>query len=103
MPVYIEHRARRINVKSKRRRNLIKKAIELRNLCGLEVLILMKDSEFNKLTVYNSSTENFSMEMALHLMPHDGSEQPLKLQCFSDKDYHNLKCDKDDHQNLDLD
>ena len=48
LPSYIHNKASRINVKSKRRKNIIKKAIELRRLCGLEVLVIIKDKEYNK-------------------------------------------------------
>ena len=48
LPTFIEQRKKRINAKSKRRKNLIKKAIEFRRMCGLEVLIVIKDNEFNK-------------------------------------------------------
>ena len=52
-PSLIEDRQRRINIKSKRRRNFLKKAIELKAMCGLEMLVVIKDSEFGKVHVYN--------------------------------------------------
>ena len=60
LPAFIEQRNKRINAKSKRRKNLIKKAIEFRRMCGLEVLIIVRDNEFNKVQVYNSSEDCFS-------------------------------------------
>ena len=41
---------------------MIKKAIEFRRMCGLEVLIVIRDNEFNKVQVYNSSEDGFSPE-----------------------------------------
>ena len=54
LPKKIENRLQRINIKSKRKKNLMKKAIEFRRLCALEVLVVVKDPEFMKFTVYNS-------------------------------------------------
>ena len=52
-PSLIEDKQRRINIKSKRRRNFFKKAIELKAMCGLEMLVVIKDNEFGKVHVYN--------------------------------------------------
>ena len=52
-PSLIEDKQRRINIKSKRRRNFLKKAIELKAMCGLEMLVVIKDNEFGKVHVYN--------------------------------------------------
>ena len=49
LPGYVEDRTRRINIKSKRRRNIFKKVMELKSMSGLEVLIIFKDVEYNKL------------------------------------------------------
>ena len=48
LPKKIEDRKMRINIKSKRRKILFKKAIELRFKCDLEMLIIIKDTEFRK-------------------------------------------------------
>ena len=55
LPKYVEQRGRRINMKSKRKRNLLKKAIELKRMCGLDMLIVIKDHEFNKVHIYNTA------------------------------------------------
>ena len=68
MPTFIEEKKKRINVKSKRRKNLIKKAIELRRMIGLEVLIVIRDNEFNKVQVYNSSEDNFSPDTVSNMI-----------------------------------
>ena len=52
-PKKVEDRTKRINIKSKRRRGFLKKAIELRNMCDLEMLVVIKDNEFSKIHVYN--------------------------------------------------
>ena len=48
LPIYVENKTRRINIKSKRRKNIFKKSMELKNLCDLDILIIIKDKEFNK-------------------------------------------------------
>ena len=53
----MDDRIRRINIKSKRRKNMFKKAMELRSMCGLDVLIIVKDPDYNKVQMYNSSPE----------------------------------------------
>ena len=45
--------------KSKRRRGLLKKVLELHFLVDVEILVIIKDKEFKKYTVYNSSKEAF--------------------------------------------
>jgi len=54
MPKYIESKSKRMNIKSKRRRNLIKKIIELKRLCGQEIFLVINDVEVDKLYLYNS-------------------------------------------------
>ena len=62
MPGYIEDRLRRINIKSKRRRNLLKKAIELKRMCDMKMFFVMHDAEFNKTYVYKTCSDTFSHE-----------------------------------------
>ena len=50
----IQDRLKRINLKSKRLRNLIKKGIELSEMCDLDILIVIKDREMDKITQYCS-------------------------------------------------
>ena len=63
LPSYIEELTRRNNIKSKRRKNVIKKAMELQSMCGLDLLIVIKDTEYDKIQIYNSSPEIFKTEM----------------------------------------
>ena len=47
---FIVDRTRRINIKRKRRRNMFKKVKELdKSMCGLEVLVILKDVKYNQL------------------------------------------------------
>ena len=50
----IEDKLKRINYKSKRTRTLIRKAIEVSQMCDLDVLLVLHDREFDKITQYNS-------------------------------------------------
>ena len=68
LPRYVEERARRINIKSKRKKNLFKKAIELRRLCDLDMLIVIRDKEYNKIQVYNSSPSTFCQSKVKKLL-----------------------------------
>ena len=55
LPKRIEKKQARTNIKSMRRRNMFKKAIELHAMCDLDILIVTRDKELNRLMVYNSS------------------------------------------------
>ena len=66
----VQDKVRRINLKSKRKRTLFKKAIEASLLVNLDILIIIKDrdSPNDKMTVYQSGTETedlFTPEKAL--------------------------------------
>ena len=50
----------------------MKKAIELKRMCGLEMLIVFKDVEFNKLQVYNSEGSGFTLEDIVSMARRDG-------------------------------
>ena len=50
----IEDKVQRINIKSKRKRTLIRKAIEVSRLCDLDVLVVIRDRETKKIIEYNS-------------------------------------------------
>lgn len=50
----IQDKAKRINLKSKRTRTLIRKAIEVSQMCNLDIHIVLKDRDFNKVIEYNS-------------------------------------------------
>lgn len=49
-----QNRERRVNLKAKRKRNLVKKAIELSKKLDMRVLIVFQDKDTDKMSVYNS-------------------------------------------------
>ena len=53
----IDDKLKRINLKSKRKKTLIKKAIEISQLCQVEILLVIADKEMNKMIEYNSGTK----------------------------------------------
>ena len=64
----IADKAKRTNFKSKRTRTLFRKAIEVSKMCNIDVFILMKDRDSNKVIQYNSigldGATNFTIERA---------------------------------------
>lgn len=57
----IQDKAKRINLKSKRTRTLIRKAIEVSQLCNLDIHLVMRDRDQNKLIEYSSVDEAENM------------------------------------------
>lgn len=55
-----------INTKSKRKRNLVKKSIELSLMCDVDVLLIVRDKLQKKITVYESGEvgHRFTVEEA---------------------------------------
>ena len=51
------NKARRLNLKSKRKRNLIKKAIELSTMLDMDLVMIFKDLDTGKITHYTSGGE----------------------------------------------
>lgn len=52
----IDDRLKRINLKSKRKRTLLKKIIEMSQMCKLDMLLVIHDAEMNKVIEYNSGS-----------------------------------------------
>jgi len=52
----IKDQSKLTNVKSKRRRNLVKKAIELSSLCDVETILVVRDKKNKRITLYESSS-----------------------------------------------
>ena len=64
----IDDRLKRINLKSKRKKTLIKKAIEISQMCQVDVLLVINDPEMNKMIEYNSGSREegfFTLDRAL--------------------------------------
>lgn len=97
LPVYYEVPKKRINAKSKRRKNIMKKAIELRRMCGVEVLIIIKDKEYRKVSIYNSSDQVFPPEIVnkIVLQNYQNNAKEPKFKFYQDKDYPKLIADRD--------
>lgn len=82
----------RINVKSKRKRFLFKKAIELSQMCDLQIMIVVHDQIVDRLTTYCSGKIEdgiFSTQEALKLVSQRTAEK-RSLKQFTDDDYHSL-------------
>ena len=95
LPQFIEDKNRRLNIKSKRRRNLIKKVIELKRMCGQEILLFINDKEFDKMYIYNSSPETFNA-MRVNQILNSSDSKPnnkthSKFQTYIDENYTQLK------------
>ena len=54
------------NAKSKRSKNLIKKCMELSELCGLKVNLVIFDEENNRIQEYHSQQE-YNLEKMVHI------------------------------------
>ena len=52
----VDDRLKRINMKSKRKRTIIKKVIEFSQMCNVGVLLVIHDAEYHKVIEYNSGT-----------------------------------------------
>ena len=52
----IDDRTKRINLKSKRKKTLMKKVMEMSQLFNLGIFLVIHDHEFNKVYEYNSGT-----------------------------------------------
>lgn len=89
----INDRMKRINLKSKRLRNLIKKAIELSQMCDLDISMVLRDREMNKVTQYCSGTPEdglFNAEEAVTALENQKSlDKAIKK--YTDNDYKILK------------
>lgn len=68
-------------------------------MCGLQMFIVLHDTEYNKVFVYNSSAEIFDKKFLNALVEDDESARNVtgdaKTTFISDEDFHLLKVDKD--------
>lgn len=93
----IMDKQKRINLKSKRKRTLIRKAIEVSEMCDLDVLIIIRDREMNKVMQYNSSPVNgckkddvFTIDSAIRALK-EVNQTPKYYQLYSNADYKKLQ------------
>ena len=56
----VQDKVYRINIKSKRKRTLLRKAIEISKMCQLEIHIVIKDRETHKIIEYCSGEDEAS-------------------------------------------
>jgi len=64
----IDDKLKRLNLKSKRKKTLVKKAIEMSQMCQVDILLVISDGEMNKLIEYNSGTKDsglFTLDKAI--------------------------------------
>ena len=83
---YIENNQKRIVTLSKRKRNLLKKSVELSRMCGIDIFTVFFNRQTQKFTEFNSDLQ-FNSRMVQYLL-----EDTTRLQ-FSNKRYSN-----DDYQ-----
>lgn len=88
----IDDRLKRINLKSKRLRNLMKKGIELSQMCDLDIVIVIRDREMEKITQYCSGPDDqlFSIEEAQRVLENE-EMNGRNVKIFNDRDYNALK------------
>ena len=95
MKTKIADRTKRINHKSKRLRNLIKKAIELSLMCDLDISMIVRDREIGKYTKYQSGNEIpegdvFTPEIALDGLNSAYQRNQKNLKTYTNEDYKTL-------------
>ena len=66
-PKFITNIAKRKVTSSKRKRGLIKKAIELSEMCGLDIFMMIFDKEKQKFVQLNSH-DDFDIDVVSHML-----------------------------------
>ena len=93
-----QNKQRRLNLKSKRKRNLIKKAIELSQMLEMDMLVLFKDRDTGKITQYMSGgtgRDAFTIDRAMaEIEAWKAKKRVIKM--YNDDDYSQFKSLKTD-------
>lgn len=93
-------KTRRQNLKSKRKRNLVKKAIELKKILDMDILMVMRDNDTGKYYQYasgNSDMGHFTWEESLRDI-RALEIKDLSVKFYDDDDYYNLRTTRADPQ-----
>ena len=73
----------------KRKRGLLKKAIEMSNKCDQDIFLVMLDRKTNRMVEFRS-TENFNTDLIQHLQ-HPKQMQKIFLERYNNNDFLKLK------------
>ena len=69
----VEDYEKRINLKSKRKKTLVRKIMEFSQMIGIDIYLVMHDGEMNRVITYSSGTKAkglFTSENASQVMDH---------------------------------
>lgn len=94
------NKVRRLNLKSKRRRNMVKKAIELTKMLDMDILMVMRDNDTGKYFHYasgNKRTGHFTWERTLSDIQTLRAKD-MEVRFYDDDDYYTLRTTKADTQ-----
>ena len=91
-----QDKVRRLNLKSKRKRNIVKKAIELSKMLDMDMLVVFKDKDTGKITQYTSGCKDgdlFTIEKAMEEI-NAWRYKGRTIKLYDDNDYSKLKPSK---------
>ena len=93
-----ENKLKRLNLKGKRKRNLVKKAMELDKMVDMDVLIVCKCRDTGKITIYESG-DHQDNKFTLHKAIAEIDAWITKgrvIKQYANHDYAKLKLQKND-------
>ena len=88
-----QNKVKRLNLKSKRKRNLVKKAIELTLMLDMDILVVMRDNDTEKYYKYMSGNKrkgHFTWEQTIKDIE-DLNRKGIAVKMYDDDDYFSLK------------
>ena len=88
----IANKANRVNLKHKRKQNLIKKGIELNKVFEMDVLIVLRDRDTGRYSQYTSGDKvsgHFSLERAMRELE-NLKKAGMQLKLYDDDDFAKL-------------